>query len=79
MLAIAKLAKWDEVAERTDFSRSMTPDEIMNTLEQRVGPKGRALFEKFLRDVNHLQLESEREEDADRGGESPPGSSSKLA
>ena len=32
----------------------MTPDEIIAKLEQRVGPKGRKLFEQFLRKVNKL-------------------------
>jgi hypothetical protein len=32
----------------------MTPEEIMDKLEQRVGSEGRKLFERFLRDVNEL-------------------------
>jgi hypothetical protein len=39
-----------------EFDRSLTPDDIMVKLEQRVGPEGRKLFEKFLRDVNKLQM-----------------------
>ena len=35
----------------------MTPEEIMDKLEQRVGPKGRKLFEQFLRKVNQLQAQ----------------------
>jgi hypothetical protein len=34
--------------------RTMTPEEIMDKLEQRVGSEGRKLFERFLRDVNEL-------------------------
>jgi hypothetical protein len=30
----------------------MTPEEILDKLEERVGPKGRKLFEQFLRKVN---------------------------
>jgi hypothetical protein len=33
----------------------LTPEEIMDKLEQRVGPEGRKLFEQFLRKVNTLQ------------------------
>jgi hypothetical protein len=32
----------------------MTPEEIMDKLEQRVGPEGRKLFEQFLRKLNEL-------------------------
>jgi hypothetical protein len=32
----------------------LTPEEIMDKLEERVGPEGRKLFERFLRDVNEL-------------------------
>jgi len=39
-----------------EFDRSLTPDEIMVKLEQRVGPEGRKLFERFMRDVNKLQM-----------------------
>jgi hypothetical protein len=48
----------------------MTPEEIMDTLEKRVGPKGRKLFERFLRDVNELgaqqNLEAQAQRDAER-------------
>ena len=37
-----------------DFERSLTPEEIMDKLEKRVGPEGRKLFERFLRQVNKL-------------------------
>jgi hypothetical protein len=39
------------------FDGAMTPGEIMDKLEQRVGPKGRKLFEQFLRKVNQLQAQ----------------------
>jgi hypothetical protein len=35
----------------------MTPEEIMEKLEERVGPQGRKLFEDFLRKVNKLQAQ----------------------
>jgi len=43
------------------FSRTMTPEEIMNKLEERVGPEGRKLFEQFLRKVNKLQAQQQLE------------------
>jgi hypothetical protein len=46
---------------------AMTPDEIMDKLEQRVGPKGRKLFEQFLRKVNKLQAQQYLEAQAQRG------------
>jgi hypothetical protein len=35
-------------------------DEIMDRLEKRVGPEGRKLFERFLRQVNKLQVQQQR-------------------
>jgi len=55
-LALAKSIKW-ETAEEDLSDGAMTPDEIMDKLEQRVGPKGRKLFEQFLRKVNQLQAQ----------------------
>jgi hypothetical protein len=53
-VALAKSIKW-EPAEEDLSGGGMTPEEIMDKLEQRVGPEGRKLFERFLRDVNVLQ------------------------
>jgi hypothetical protein len=36
----------------------------MDKLEQRVGPKGRKLFEQFLRKVNKLQAQQQLEAQA---------------
>ena len=55
LVALSKVIRW-EVGMAGEFDRSLTPDEIMVKLEQRVGPEGRKLFEKFLRDVNKLQM-----------------------
>jgi hypothetical protein len=35
--------------------RRYTPEEIMEELEERVGPEGRRLFESFLRKVKRLE------------------------
>jgi hypothetical protein len=78
MVAMSKIVHWDTTTDDTRFGRTMTPDEIMDKLEERVGPKGRRLFENFLRKVNKLQAEQQLEARSQiEGGESPPGSSSK--
>jgi hypothetical protein len=55
LVALSKVIRW-EVGMAGEFDRSLTPDEIMVKLEQRVGPEGRKLFERFMRDVNKLQM-----------------------
>jgi len=52
-VALAKVVKWDQ-ADASMFDQTMTPEQIMDRLEERVGPEGRKLFECFLRDVNEL-------------------------
>jgi hypothetical protein len=64
LVALAKIIKW-ETAEELLSDGGMTPDEIMDILEQRVGPQGRKLFEKFLRDVNMLQAQQQLEAGTD--------------
>ena len=63
MVALSKVIKW-EVGEAGAFDRSLTPDEIMDRLEKRVGPQGRKLFERFLRQVNKLQMQQHLEAQA---------------
>jgi hypothetical protein len=63
MVALSKVIKW-EVGEAGAFDRSLTPDEIMDRLEKRVGPEGRKLFERFLRQVNKLQMQQHLEAQA---------------
>ena len=53
LVALSKIVKWDQ-AETEMFDKTLTPEEIMDKLEERVGPEGRKLFERFLRDVNEL-------------------------
>ena len=67
LVALSKVIRW-EVGMAGEFDRSLTPDEIMDKLEKRVGPEGKKLFEKFMRDVNKLQmkqLEAPQHEDED--------------
>jgi hypothetical protein len=65
-VALAKSIKW-ETAEEDLSDGVMTPEQIMDKLEQRVGPKGRKLFEQFLRKVNKLQAQQYLEAQAQRG------------
>ena len=39
----------------------------MDKLEKRVGPEGKKLFEKFMRDVNKLQMQQHLEARAQMG------------
>jgi hypothetical protein len=55
ILSLARILKWD-VDPTGAFGRSLSPEEIMDKLEERVGPEGRKLFERFLRQVNELQV-----------------------
>jgi hypothetical protein len=43
MVALSKVIRW-EVGQANEFDRTLTPEEIMDKLEQRVGPEGRKLF-----------------------------------
>ena len=43
LVALSKMIRW-ETAEEMLSGGSMTPDEIIEKLEQRVGPQGRKLF-----------------------------------
>ena len=76
LVALSRVIRWEDVNVETE--RGLTPDEIMDRLEERVGPKGRRLFENFLRKVNKLQAEQQLEARSQiEGGVSPPGSSAK--
>jgi hypothetical protein len=72
MVGMSKAVKWDVLEDDGGFSRAMTAEEIMDTLEKRVGPEGRKLFEEFLRSVNALQakqLAEQKEEEEEEGEE----------
>jgi hypothetical protein len=77
MVAMSKIVRWDTTTDDTRFSRTLTPDQIMDKLEERVGPEGRKLFEKFIRQVNVLQAKQQLEAqaqmgDTERSGERGP-------
>jgi len=54
----------------------MTPEQVMDKLEERVGPEGRKLFEQFIKKVNKLQAQQQLEAQAqgvtERSGERGP-------
>ena len=70
MVALSKVIHW-EVGGAGKFDRTLTPEEIMDKLEQRVGPEGRKLFEQFLRKVNKLQARQQLEAQAQIGRPGP--------
>jgi hypothetical protein len=65
ILSLARIIKWD-VDSTGALSSSLSPEEIMDKLEERVGPEGRKLFESFLRQVNELQVRQQLEAQAQR-------------
>jgi 2-polyprenyl-3-methyl-5-hydroxy-6-metoxy-1,4-benzoquinol methylase len=76
IVSLARIIRWD-VDPTGAFNRTLSPEEIMDKLEQRVGPEGRKLFEQFLRKVNKLQAQQQLEAqaqmgDTERSGERGP-------
>jgi hypothetical protein len=67
MVAMSKIVRWDTTTDDTGFRRTMTPEEVMDKLEERVGPEGRKLFEQFIRKVNILQAKQQLEAQAQMG------------
>jgi hypothetical protein len=65
ILSLARIIKWD-VDPTGALGRSLSPEEIMDKLEERVGPEGRKLFESFLRQVNELQVRQQLEAQAQK-------------
>jgi hypothetical protein len=63
MVALSKVIKWDAGGAEM-FDKTLSPEEIMDKLDQRVGPKGRKLFEQFLRKVNKLRAQQHLEAQA---------------
>ena len=54
MVTLAKVIRW-EIGEPGAFDRPRSPEEVVERLEQRIGPEGRKLFERFLREVQQLE------------------------
>jgi hypothetical protein len=55
------------------FDKTLSPEEIIDNLEARVGPEGRKLFEQFLRKVNELGAQRHLEAQAQMGVAEPSG------
>jgi 2-polyprenyl-3-methyl-5-hydroxy-6-metoxy-1,4-benzoquinol methylase len=66
IVSLARIIKWD-VDPTGAFGRTLSPEEIMDKLEERVGPEGRKLFEQFIRKVNKLQAQQQLEAQAQKG------------
>jgi len=54
MVTLAKVIRW-EIGDPGAFDRPRSPEEVVERLEQRIGPEGRKLFERFLREVQQLE------------------------
>ena len=65
IVSLTRIIKWD-IDPKGSFDRTLSPEEIMDKLEERVGPEGRKLFEQFLRKVNNLQAQQQLEAQASR-------------
>jgi hypothetical protein len=67
-VALAKAIRL-ETGEDDVADGFMTPEQIMDKLEERAGPEGRRLFEEFLRKLNGLQSKqlTERESESEDG------------
>jgi hypothetical protein len=66
LVALSRIIRWESESE-TAFDRTLTPEQVMDKLEERVGPEGRKLFEKFIRQVNVLQAKHQLEAQAQMG------------
>ena len=51
-----------ELGKPGEFDKPKTPEEIIDKLEERIGPKGRVNFENFVRQINQLQAEQQLEQ-----------------
>jgi hypothetical protein len=71
IVSLARIIRW-EAGPVGAYNRPSSPEEILNELEERVGPEGRRLFEKFLKQVYKLhaqqQLEAQAQTDDSGGG-----------
>jgi hypothetical protein len=61
-VALAKVMRI-ELGKPEEFDRPMTPEKIIDKLEQRIGHEGRVIFENFVREINRLQAEQQLEQE----------------
>ena len=60
-VALAKVMRI-ELGKPGEFDRPMTPEEIIDRLEQRIGHEGRVIFENFVRDMQRLEARQQMEQ-----------------
>jgi hypothetical protein len=58
MLVLSRMIRWQD-GTVGDVEKPRTPEEVLAKLEARAGPKGRKLFERFLKQLNKLQKEQQ--------------------
>src|SRR5215471_1990406 len=51
-----------ELGKSGEFERRATPEEIINKLEQRIGPEGRVIFERFVKEMQRLEARQQVEQ-----------------
>jgi hypothetical protein len=51
-----------ELGKPGEFDRPMTPEEIIDKLEQRIGHEGRVIFENFVREMQRLEARQQVEQ-----------------
>jgi hypothetical protein len=51
-----------ELGKPGEFDRPMTPEEIIDRLEQRIGREGRVIFENFVREMQRLEAHQQVEQ-----------------
>ena len=51
-----------ELGKPGEFDRPMTPEEIIDRLEQRIGHEGRVIFENFVREIQRLEARQQVEQ-----------------
>jgi hypothetical protein len=51
-----------ELGKSGEFDRRMTPEEIIDKLEQRIGHEGRVIFENFVREMQRLEARQQVEQ-----------------
>ena len=65
-MSLARIIRWD-VDPTGAFDRALSPEEITNKLEERVGPEGASCSSSSLRKVNKLQAQQQLEAQAQMG------------
>jgi hypothetical protein len=66
MVALSRIVRWETGLPGT-IDKPRTPEETIAKLEERVGPKARKLFERFLRQLNELQEEQQQRAESPSG------------